>query len=349
MRRSHPTCAQRLYVYLNWNGSNEGGVAAIALSRLAANSSPVISFAVCCRFQNLKREIIQVDGDVVCLQEVQSDYFSSHIQPFMAEQGYDGLFKQKTRDAMGMAGKVDGCAMFWRKSKLQCIENYSIEFNELAQRQAQSLGMNPRKEDTAQYLNRLKKDNIAQCAVLEFTQTSRSTVNQHNRLCVFNTHFYSNKDYPDIKLWQAWQLVNQIEEYALAVNLPVLLCGDLNSTPDSAVYDLLSNQAVHPGHPDIIEAKDGILPDARSITHNLKISSTYQTVTGDEPSFTNYTGGFKGTLDYIWYSSDNLRPLSAAPIVEEEAILKYGIALPNPQFSSDHIMMLADMQLGGTR
>jgi CCR4-NOT transcription complex subunit 6 len=78
------------------------------------------------RFQNLKLELEQTDGDVVCLQEVQSDYFTSHIQPFMSSQGYEGIYKQKTRDAMGMAGKVDGCAMFWRKSKLQCVENYSV-------------------------------------------------------------------------------------------------------------------------------------------------------------------------------------------------------------------------------
>ena len=299
------------------------------------------------RFQNMKSELEQSDGDVVCLQEVQSDYFSSHIQPFMNSQGYEGIFKQKTRDAMGMAGKVDGCAMFWRKSKLQCVENYTISFNDLAQRQAQSLGLNPRGEETAQFLNRLKKDNVAQCAVLEFINSTRTTAGLHSRICVVNTHFYSNKDYPDIKLWQAWQLLNQVEDYALSRNLPVLLCGDLNSTPDSAVYDLLSTQAVHPGHPDIIDAKDRVLPDSRSITHNIKLSSAYQSVTGAEPTFTNYTSGFKGTLDYIWYTSDNLRPLSTAPITEEEKILKYGMALPNTQFSSDHVLMLADMQLGG--
>ena len=78
------------------------------------------------RFQNLSLELEQADGDVVCHQEVQSDYFKTHVQPFMAKQGYEGIYKQKTRDAMGMAGKVDGCALFWRKSKLQCVENYNV-------------------------------------------------------------------------------------------------------------------------------------------------------------------------------------------------------------------------------
>ncbi|GMH48736.1 hypothetical protein TL16_g00359 [Triparma laevis f. inornata] len=304
------------------------------------------------RFQNIKRELMSIDGDVISLQEVQSDYFTSHVQPFFNELGYDGQFKQKTRDAMGIAGKVDGCAMFWKRSKLQVVEAYSIEFNELAQRQAESLGMNSKNPATTHYINRLKKDNIAQIVVLEFIQQStRSAANQHSRICVVNTHLLANKEHPDIKLWQAWQLVSQVEEYALSRNLPVMICGDLNSTPDSAVYDLLAAQTVHPGHPDLqvneTEGKQRVLPDPRNITHSLSLASAYQTVMGDEPEFTNYTGGFRGTLDYIWYSADTLRPLSTAPIHSEEMIHEYGIALPNTQFSSDHILMMADMQLGG--
>ena len=74
------------------------------------------------------------------------------------------------------------------------------------------MGLNPRSEETAQFLNRLKKDNVAQLAVLEFTNVTRTTAGTHNRVCVVNTHFYSNKDHPDIKLWQAWQLAAQVEE-----------------------------------------------------------------------------------------------------------------------------------------
>lgn len=43
---------------------------------------------------------------MVCLQEVQADYFEQHINPFMNELGYDGLFKQKSRDFTGSYVKV---------------------------------------------------------------------------------------------------------------------------------------------------------------------------------------------------------------------------------------------------
>lgn len=79
-------------------------------------------------------------GDIVCLQEVQSDHYEQHLNPFMQvtsflsqsfslsvshpqyllfrnpilsilnltsqSLGYDGVFKQKSRESMGQYGKV---------------------------------------------------------------------------------------------------------------------------------------------------------------------------------------------------------------------------------------------------
>ncbi|CAN0091651.1 unnamed protein product, partial [Discosporangium mesarthrocarpum] len=47
-------------------------------------------------------------------------------------------------------------------------------------------------------------------------------------------------------------------------------------------------------------------------------------VMGTEPPYTNYTGGFKGVLDYVWFSSPHIRPLAVAPVPTEEDILKVG-------------------------
>jgi CCR4-NOT transcription complex subunit 6 len=272
----------------------------------------------------------------------------------MSEAGYEGVYKQKTRQSMGLAGKVDGCALFWRRSKFHLVESYSIEFNELAQRQAtQVLGMNLRSEEGAAFLNRLSKDNIAQLVVLELAQpsmSSRTNRDPINQVCIANTHLYSNKDFPDVKLWQAWQLLQELETFVLSrgSNLPLMICGDFNSTPETAVYDLLSRQAVHPGHPDVNFTDDSaptVLPDAMSITHSFQLGSAYQAVVGDEPKFTNYTTNFKGVLDYMWYSMQNLRPLSAAPVPPEAWLTRHGEALPSTQYSSDHIMLISDMQI----
>ena len=313
------------------------------------------------RFQNILREIVDASPDVVCLQEIQADHYENHFYAAMSDQGYEGVYKQKTRQSMGLAGKVDGCALFWRRTKFHLAESYSIEFNELAQRQAtQVLGLNPRTDEGIAFMNRLNKDNVAQLVVLELaqptlaTRTNRDPINQ---ICIANTHFYSNKDFPDVKLWQAWQLLQELENFVMSrgTNLPLIICGDFNSTPDTAVYDLFSRQAVHPGHPDVNVATGddvpNVLPDAMNITHSFQLGSAYQTVLGDEPITTNYTANFKGVLDYVWYSVQNLRPLSAAPVPDESVLTRHGEALPSTEYSSDHIMLISDMQImsGGSR
>lgn len=312
------------------------------------------------RFQNILREIIDVCPDVICMQEVQADHYESHLYNALSEAGFEGVYKQKTRASMGLAGKVDGCALFWRRSKFHLVESYSIEFNELASRQAtQVLGMNPRTEEGIAYLNRLLKDNVAQLVVLEVAQPTMSTRPNRepiNQVCIANTHLYSNKDFPDVKLWQTWQLLQELETFVMSrgQNLPLMICGDFNSTPDTAVYDLLSRQAVHPGHPDVNlnhgdNSSPNILPDAMSISHSFQLGSVYNTVLGEEPKATNYTAQFKGVLDYMWYSASNLRPLSCAPIPDEKDLTKHGEALPSTQYSSDHVMLISDMQIMGSR
>lgn len=273
----------------------------------------------------------------------------------MHEAGFEGVFKQKTRQSMGLTGKVDGCALFWRRTKFHLVESYSIEFNELAQRQVTTvMGLNPRSEEGAAMLNKLSKDNVAQLVVLELAQPSLSSRPGRDvgQVCIANTHLYSNKDCPDVKLWQTLHLLQELETFVLArgTGLPLMICGDFNSTPESAVYDLLSRQAVHPGHPDVNLGGDdssgpNVLPDAMSITHSHVLGSVYSAVMGEEPRFTNFTAQFKGVLDYMWYSTGSLRPLSAAPIPDEATLTRHGDALPSTQYSSDHIMQISDMQI----
>eukprot|EP00536_Pseudo-nitzschia_multiseries_P014782 jgi/Psemu1/40148/gm1.40148_g len=307
------------------------------------------------RFHNIMREIIDAAPDVVCLQEVQADHYENHLYAAMSEQGFEGVYKQKTRQSMGLAGKVDGCALFWRRQKFHLVESYSIEFNELAQRQAtQVMGLNPRSDEGMNFLNRLSKDNVAQLVVLELanpqlaTRTNRDPINQ---VCIANTHLYSNKEFPDVKLWQAWQLLQELENFIMSrgTSLPLMICGDFNSSPDSAVYGLLMQQTVHPGHPDVnVNTGDdcpNVLPDAMNITHSFQLGSAYQSVLGEEPQQTNYTLNFKGVLDYMCYSVQTLRPVSASPVPDESILKRHGEALPSTEFSSDHIMLISDMQI----
>lgn len=82
------------------------------------------------RGQLVMQEMLSYDADILCLQEVQADHFKSQLLPQMRERGYDGLHKMKTRESMGVEGKVDGCAVFYKKSRFTVNQKYCIEFNE---------------------------------------------------------------------------------------------------------------------------------------------------------------------------------------------------------------------------
>lgn len=307
------------------------------------------------RFQNMLREILDANPDVICLQEIQADHYENHVYAAFSDAGYEGVYKQKTRQSMGLAGKVDGCALFWRRTTFHLVESYSIEFNEVAQRYTSNMvGPSHRSDEAMLFVNRLSKDNIAQLVVLEFANQPLARAGQQRdayQICIANTHLYSNKDFPDVKLWQAWQLLQELENFVLSrgSNLPLVICGDFNSTPETAVYDLLVRQSVHPAHPDVNVANNddvpNVLPDAMNITNSFQLGSAYQTVLGDEPWVTNYTQNFKGVLDYIWFSLSNLRPLAVAPIPDEKELTHHGDALPSTEYSSDHIMLITDLQV----
>ena len=197
----------------------------------------------------------------------------------MTELGFDGLYKQKSREAMGQYGKVDGCATFWRRSKFLLAENYCIEFNDVARQAALDLGLD--EAEARKYMNRLSRDNVAQVVVLETLGAPRASRSSLTRVCVANTHLYSNVTRPDVKLWQTLALLQELQQFVVQRDLALLLCGDLNSEPDSAVYELLCGGALTRHHPELNPPSEGpmkdvhILPDQQDIYHGLDLASAF--------------------------------------------------------------------------
>ena len=61
------------------------------------------------------------------------------------------------------------------------------------------------------------------------------------------------------------------------------------------------------------------------------------------PEFTNYVGGFAGSLDYIWCDSSALASVASMPMPPLESVTAE-TALPNSEFPSDHLPMVADLR-----
>lgn len=248
--------------------------------------------------------------------------------------------------------QVDGCATFWKRSKFILVENYCIEFNDIARQEVGRLGLDDL--EARKFMNRLSRDNVAQVVVLEALRAARPGAPPLPRssVCIANTHLYSNVQRADVKLWQTVNLVRELRHFLAARDLPLLLCGDFNSEPESAVYEYLMSGMIASSRPELshANAQDNgnvrILPDTHHLTHDLALSSALSTTLGNEPAFTNYTARFKGTLDYIYYTPSRLRVLAATSMPEEADLrATSGEGLPSACYPSDHLMLCCDVAM----
>lgn len=313
------------------------------------------------RRQNLLREIVGYRADIVCLQEVQSDHFEEFFAPELDKHGYQALFKRKTAEVFsGSIQTIDGCATFFRRDRFSHVKKYEVEFNKAAQSLTDALVPSAQKKTA---LNRLVKDNVALIVVLEAKFNNQGVDNPGKRqlVCVANTHVNVQQDLKDVKLWQVHTLLKGLEKIAASADIPMLVCGDFNSIPGSAPHALLALGKVDPMHPDLAVDPLGILRPAAKLSHTLPLVSAYSSFarigvglgfeqqkrrvdpTTNEPLFTNCTRDFIGTLDYIFYSADTLTVESLLELLDEDSLRK-DTALPSPEWSSDHIALLAEFR-----
>ncbi|MQL97533.1 hypothetical protein Taro_030227 [Colocasia esculenta] len=314
------------------------------------------------RRQNLLREIVGYHADILCLQEVQSNHFEEFFAPELDKHGYHALYKKRTSEIYnGNPNTIDGCATFFRRDRFSHVKKYEVEFNKAAQSLTDAVIPTGQKKTA---LGRLIKDNVALIVVLEakFSNHGADTPGKRQLLCVANTHVNVHHDLKDVKLWQVHTLLKGLEKIAVSADIPMLVCGDFNSVPGSASHALLARGKVDQMHPDLAVDPLGILRPASKLTHQLPLVSAYSSFARmvgvsvgleqqrsrmdhktNEPLFTNCTRDFIGTLDYIFYTADSLTVESLLELLDEECLRK-DTALPSPEWSSDHIALLAEFR-----
>lgn len=305
------------------------------------------------------KEIRHYEADIITLQEVETEQFRLLFLPEMEAFGYAGIFSPKSR-AKTMREEdrkyVDGCAIFWKRDKFEMERENLIEFTQIAIKTAQT---------SKQMLNRvMPRDNIALCAVLKVKENvyanRRLTMSPNENvvgtpLVVCTAHIHWDPSYCDVKLIQSMMLVHEIgillddiaAKYRIKPQqIPILVCGDLNSLPDSGVFEFLSKGQIPKNHPDLKEfASDPCLmrlsatEDSEYYTHNLQLSSA---VEGNTLPFTNYTLDFKGVIDYIFSTPRSLAHLGVlGPLDMNWMESNKIIGFPHPHVPSDHIPLMA--------
>lgn len=271
------------------------------------------------RKENILNNIISYNVDILALQEIEThNYFEFYKTHLEQKLEYDSVFVHRGR-AHTLADKrmVDGCAIFWRKSKFKLIEQIGLNF-------FQKIIADPRFSTNQDLLNRnMRMDNVSLITVLEKIEGEQ--------LIVVNTHIFWDPEYADVKLLQIILLIEEIEKTKHKYkNASVILMGDLNSLRDSPVYKLIVERKIDGNGFGLYDYG----PFNSGFRHSIRLFDSYY---GQELAFTNFTPTFKDVIDYIFYS-DNLLLTGVLSPIEEEYTDKC-VGLPNIHFPSDHIFI----------
>ena len=244
------------------------------------------------------------------------------------------------------------------------VEKHLVEFSAVAMQR-------PDFKKTDDMFNRvLGKDHMAVITLLENKDTG-------TRIIVANAHLTWDPQYRDVKLVQTALLVEEVEKiaqnfakypprlpptpssaasssttpsmsennasarpppvYSDGYKIPVIICGDFNSIPQSGVYEFLSNGSVPPDHEDFMAHTYGKYT-TEGIRHRLGLKSAYAGI-GEMP-MTNFVPTFQGGIDYIWYSTANLSVNSVLGPVDQSYVDKV-VGFPNAHFPSECVAMFS--------
>ncbi|XP_048086556.1 CCR4-NOT transcription complex subunit 6 [Alosa alosa] len=322
------------------------------------------------RKKAIMQEILSCNADIISLQEVETEQYYNFFLVELKEQEYDGFFSPKSRArTMSESDRkhVDGCAIFYRTEKFSLVQKHTVEFNQLAMANS---------EGSEAMLNRvMTKDNIGVAVLLELRKemmelsSGKSLQGMEKQLLlVANAHMHWDPEYCDVKLVQTMMFLSEVknivDKATRSLNLssisgetnsiPLVLCADLNSLPDSGVVEFLSTGGVDCTHKDFKElrysdcltnfncnGKNGI--SNGMITHGFKLKSAYES--GLMP-YTNYTFDFKGVVDYIFYSKPQLNVLGILGPLDPHWLLENNISgCPHPHIPSDHFSLFAQLEL----
>lgn len=239
------------------------------------------------------------------------------------------------------------------------------------------------KQDDDETTDHLASQNNKSPTSKDSTQTnssssgSSSPVNNKQLILICTAHIHWDPDYCDVKLIQTLMFTNEIKliiEQAMkefrphqfaaltsggqnsidcSQTIPVVICADLNSLPESGVIEYLRTGRIHANHTDFKDlGYDACLQKINTsdkpseLSHNLKLDSAYDK---EIMPYTNYTYDFKGMIDYIFYSRNLLRTLGFLGALDSEWIKANRIVgFPHPHIASDHLPLIVELELYNT-
>jgi mRNA deadenylase 3'-5' endonuclease subunit Ccr4 len=293
------------------------------------------------RFRVITDQIRYYSPDILCVQELQGtlnsniedpdDHYTQLVEK-LKEMGYskEAVYMRKTVHNVGeqKRGPDIGNAIFYKEDVFELKNKKEISYAEV-------LSEHCAQDETTKHQIAKMYPQVAVIAHLKHKKTEKE-------LIVCTTHLSANFNAAYIQLMQLQMCVDALCEFISSIQVPVIFCGDFNSTPEHPNYDMISTGALtNEKKAQVLNAarKDEFfVPSNTPFKCDLKLKSAYKQVLGKEPKATHVVETFHGTLDYVWYS-ELLQPIAVldAPTVEN---MKREMGIPDSANPSDHVPLL---------
>jgi mRNA deadenylase 3'-5' endonuclease subunit Ccr4 len=307
-------------------------------------------------------EILAYQPDVVALQEVDADVFAYLLKPVLTAKGYEGYFSPKGGGAYPGVG--EGCAIFWSLEVFDSVRPVDMRtrtFREMFQEFSCEEHINTHTsqwkslKDMSKLLEKHhelkhvlfnKLGHVMQTVVLTQRQSQE-------KLVIGNTHLFYHPMASHIRCLKMLIASRQLEiEHRENQYCPIILCGDLNSHPQSGVMKLLLDRYLNANNGqtwkhlctfDWEETQGaGVRRDVEAIDLELPPSfPTFLSGYPTPPDFTHYIEAFICTLDYILVTN-NFEVEKAGATPTRDDVRKF-IAMPNECMPSDHVSLVCDL------
>ncbi|CDI78142.1 endonuclease/exonuclease/phosphatase domain-containing protein, putative [Eimeria acervulina] len=331
----------------------------------------------------LARELVQLDGDIVCLQECSQDAFVSFLSPLLSVYNYDGFISVKTNASR----VIEGPALFFKRNKYAVLQRESKTLSkELLENE---MFTDLRASLNSKWPNLLaevmpKLGTMVQLAAL------RDKQNPKNIIVVANTHLFFHPNASHVRIIQVYVLCHLVAAFAAAAasaaaaaaaDVSIILCGDLNCDEESGGFTLLNDAFISKRHPDwkyaatyswnaetaseCEEAAEdaaaaatpaaggsaeaaggaaGAAAEVEGLDLELPVSVHLKSSYATTfMPFSNFAADFHATLDHIFVSK-NIQVLRTLPGVSLETVASEGGIL-SAFFASDHLSLAADLQI----
>lgn len=309
------------------------------------------------RLERLDRQFQDLStlSDVMCFQEMEYDVYQTHWKNKFNQIGFKSLFTRKPTPGYWTKGSnmMDGVSIFFNEDIFQLMNFQNVKLSDHFEMD----GTFEQTNDTKERLN--VRNTVALIAVLKHKITQET-------IFISNTHLYWSPKHDDVKFMQTYLLTKilkkTIDNYQkthgeFKQHPLVVMAGDMNSQPDSMVYEFMSTGKLDTGKDPrwLFHYGEGFEKGSIILNPLGCFKSPYKRLY-DQGLFTKttYSKKFKGIIDYMWFNNgsmecamdleNDIKFTKVLGDIDPDYLKDYE-GFPNKDFPSDHIPILVELEL----